>query len=80
MAKDDLDASVREESVATRKRLATKLVPGPRERLRLPDGLRGPGRGQIGVWLPGRSDGSTPATVPAPIKQPRWTAPGGRPL
>ena len=36
MAREDLDASVREESAVTRKRLATKLVSGPREILRLP--------------------------------------------
>ena len=36
MAREDLDASHREESEYTRKRLATKLVPGPKERLQRP--------------------------------------------
>ena len=36
MAKDDLGASVREEESRNQKRLAAKLVPGPRERLAKP--------------------------------------------
>lgn len=36
MARDDLEASLREENANTYKRLAAKLVPGPRERLSKP--------------------------------------------
>ena len=36
MAREDLDVSHHEESEFSRKRLATELVPGPRERLHRP--------------------------------------------
>ena len=36
MARNDLDASLREENEANQKRLASKLIPGPRERLHRP--------------------------------------------
>ena len=74
-AREDLTASVKEENVCTRKRLATKLVPGPRERLSRP--------------LPGPLSGPPPSTLtagrprnhaaPGPSgKRPRWTDPESR--
>ena len=73
MAREDLAASIREENVSTQKRLATKLLPGPRERLGRP---MIPNRG-IPVGRLALGDGtSTTATNPAPgpaIRQP----PGG---
>lgn len=36
MARNDLDASLKEENEANQKRLASKLIPGPRERLHRP--------------------------------------------
>ena len=74
MMRDDLDASIREESACTKKRLATKLVPGPRERLRAPE------EHNIEVRLPNKTGGSrvVPATSAAsgpPGKRPRWMAP-----
>lgn len=36
MAKEDLNASVQAENAATQKRLAVKLLPGPRERFSRP--------------------------------------------
>ena len=36
MAREDLEASIKEESVSTQRRLVTKLLPGPRERLSKP--------------------------------------------
>ena len=44
MAKEDLDASMREESSATQKSLAAKLTPGPRDRLHCPMPIALPAR------------------------------------
>ena len=62
MARRDLDASISEESAANQKRLASKLIPGPRERLRRPAEESRPVRssGTVG-HLPG--------------KRPRWSVP-----
>ena len=67
MAREDLDASMKEEGLMTQKRLASKLMPGPRERLSRPMIGRGP------------SPGGPPASI-APIagpsgKRPRGSAP-----
>ena len=67
-AREDLAASAREESACTRKRLATKLVPGPRERLSrpLPPSTMTAGRPRS-------------QAVPGPSgKRPRWTDPESR--
>lgn len=47
MAREDLGASLREENACTQKRLATKLIPGPRERLNRP-------MDDVGLALPAR--------------------------
>ena len=91
MAREDLAASIREENVCTQRRLASKLLPGPRERLSRP---MIPSRG-IPAGRPALIDG-TPSTNPAqgptgrqPLsnlgtvpsaagpsgKRPRWTGP-----
>ena len=65
MARDDLDASQKEENAATRKRLAAKLVPGPRERLSRPA-------------LPSRQPPRPPHTAAASEpsgKRPQWSVP-----
>ena len=76
MAREDLDASVSEESAFARKRLASKLVPGPRERLRVPEPVLEP-------RLPGRvsttRDQDARSAGP-PGKRPRWLAPASRQL
>ena len=78
MAREDMEASIREESACTRKRLATKLIPGPRDR------LHGPATAPINVRLPPLGDNRAvdaleSAAIP-PGKRPRWTAPGRRVL
>ena len=65
MARADLDASLREENEANQKRLAAKLIPGPRERLqRPPSGRTDPGASQA------LQSG----------KRPRWAGPSRRPV
>ena len=65
MARDDLDASQKEENAATRKRLAAKLVPGPRERLSRPvPPARQPPRPAL-----------TAAASEPSGKRPRWSVP-----
>ena len=68
MARDDLQASLNEENENAKKRLASKLVPGPRERLSRPLPAHGPLR-------------SRNAGAEAPPKHPRWAVPdrGTRP-
>ena len=78
MARDDLGASLREENANTQKRLASKLIPGPRERLGRP-------MDEVRMALPARVRGPPPAaldpTGPGPVgKRPRWSAPDRRPL
>ena len=67
-AREDLAASAREESACPRKRLATKLVPGPRERLSRP-----PPPTSMTAGRPRRQADPGP-----PGKRPRWTDPGSR--
>ena len=67
MAKEDLEASMREENAANQKRLATKLVPGPRERLRRPDPGVPP--------QPMRAAAVMPRTTAPSGKRPRWSGP-----
>lgn len=65
---------MREESAFTRKRLAKKLVPGPRERLRAPEPR------PLDVCLPNQTDPrGGPKACPFG-KRPRWLAPNKRPL
>ena len=66
MARDDLEASMREEDSRNQARLAAKLVPGPRERLAVPQ----------------LADRSGVRNRPAPLsstvpsgKRPRWSGP-----
>ena len=76
-AQEDVLASMQEENSFTRKRLATKLVPGPRERLSRPPPTRGAdlGRGPI---APSSGPSSTSSGRP-PGKRPRWAMPDRRP-
>ena len=72
MAKEDMAASLREENEMTQRRLASKLVPGPRERLSrpLPEVRAGPVR----------LAGSDPLQAGPSGKRPRWSVPDrGRP-
>ena len=79
MAREDLGASLREENSNTQKRLASKLVPGPRERLGRP-------MEAVRMALPARVRGTPPPIAPDPAgpgpvgKRPRWSAPDRRPL
>ena len=63
MARKDLQASMNEESAANQKRMAAKLIPGPRERLSRP-----PGAAAVRV-RPG------PALTSGSGKRPRWSGP-----
>ena len=74
-AKEDLLASVKEENVCTRKRLATKLVPGPKERLNIPiqGATGGPVAAAVTTGRPRPQASSGP-----PGKRPRWTDPENR--
>lgn len=74
MARQDLEASLREETSATQKRLAVKLMPGPRERLNKPMTVRGdqPSRPVPSIIGPR----TAPSTTAGPSgKRPRWSAP-----
>lgn len=79
MAREDLDRSLQGENTRNQKRLAAKLVPGPKDRLKLPmqaaaTGSRVcPGGNGIGC---GKNPGES-AGVP-PGKRPRWNAPSGQ--
>ena len=67
MAREDLDASMREEGMLMQKRLASKLMPGPRERLSRPMASRGsnPGGPPVNVVAIAGPSG----------KRPRWSVP-----
>ena len=78
MAREDLEASMRHENLHHQKRMAAKLVPGPRERLSRPS--------HPPIRLPPPRD--PPVSTGAEIdngamaggsngRRPRWTAPGG---
>ena len=75
MAASDLEASLSEENALNQKRLAAKLIPGPRERLQRPiiDGKAPPAP---------RTRTATPSDRgPGPSgKRPRWAGPPGRHL
>ena len=84
MARDDLDASTKEENACTMKRLAAKLVPGPRERLRLPAPRNDIAAQTSGVRRREEAEhlrnGQTLAPAAGPSgKRPRWAAPDRRP-
>ena len=74
MAREDLEASLREENAHAQKRMAAKLVPGPRERLNRPI------TGAVTLAAT-RSVASferdVPATAPSG-KRPRWSVPDRR--
>ena len=74
MARRDLEASMREEASATQKRLAVKLVPGPRERLNKPMVVRVEQQGRPVPSLLGPKPTSAPVAGPSG-KRPRWSAP-----
>ena len=66
MAREDLEASHREENARHQKRLASKLVPGPRERLREQTPIVNVTAGPGGFSVVGE---------PPAGKRPRWTGP-----
>ena len=77
MARNDLDASLREENEANQKRLASKLIPGPRERLHRP---AIEARTAL-ASRPTRAAGSEPNIGAGPSgKRPRWSGPQRRQL
>ena len=77
MAKEDLAASMHEESAHTRKRLATKLVPGPRERLARP--LPSNDLATHDRLSTRRQPHPEPPVAGPSGKRPRWSVPeGGR--
>ena len=77
MARNDLDASLREENEANQRRLAAKLIPGPRERLHRPaveartEQAPRPSR----TVVPETGGGAGPSG-----KRPRWSGPQRRQL
>ena len=76
MAREDLGASLREENAHTQKRLAAKLVPGPRERLQRPPldtNANGPLRSMTSRGPP-QASADPPVAAPAG-KRPRWSMP-----
>ena len=66
MAQEDLETSIREESSRHQKRLASKLIPGPRERLNRPLPIVSVEAGPSGIRV-----------VPPAVQgqRPRWAAP-----
>ena len=73
MAASDLEASLREENAANQKRLAAKLIPGPRERLQRPLTETRATQRSRGVRAPAAIE-----CAPGPGKRPRWAAPHRR--
>ena len=74
MAKEDLVASMKEENAANQKRLASKLIPGPRERLQRP-------AAEPGVPpQPVRAVPTLPKQLAPSGKRPRWSGPARRHL
>ena len=67
MAKKDLEDSLSEERAANQKRLASKLIPGPRERLNRP----------VDMLIERARVGPQPSAPPG--KRPRWSGPPRRP-
>ena len=74
MAREDLESSIREEQQAQGRRMAAKLIPGPRERLSIPMIATIPSGGAAG----GDRDLLT-ARQNTTGKRPRWSGPLGRP-
>ena len=75
MARADLEASMREENANTNRRLAAKLVPGPRERLsRLVPEVRA----SRAVAIPSGTSRPNPPALPSG-KRPRWSVPDRTP-
>ena len=69
MAREDLEASMREEDSRNQARLAAKLVPGPRERLAVP----------LAGDRPGTGSRPAPRSSAAPSgKRPRWSGPAAK--
>ena len=76
MAKEDLEASVREENSQVKKRMALKLVPGPRDRLSVPVQ---DARITAPPLLRSKTPNAASAPTPAPSgKRPRWSVPDRR--
>ena len=71
MARADLDASMKEEGLAIQKRLAAKLMPGPRERLSRPMAMRADAQLSL-------APAAAPVAGPSG-KRPRWSVPDRRP-
>lgn len=66
MAREDLEMSMRDENSRHQKRLASKLVPGPRERLSKP----------MPTTIQARGPGTLrPMDKSMPGRRPRWTVP-----
>ena len=78
MAKADLEVSKREEDTFNQKHLASKLVPGPRERLRRP-AIKSREVWKSGGGGLGAAAGRPLVAGPSDGKQPRWTVPDRRP-
>ena len=81
MAREDLGASLREENAHTQKRLAAKLVPGPRERLGRP---MLESRGGVPTGMASTRTNPQDTADPSPGqfpsgKRPRWSVPDRRP-
>ena len=78
MARHDLEASLREEDAANQKRMAAKMIPGPRERLR-----RAPmeASAQLPITaIPTRALARSEPPITQCGKRPRWAAPPRRPV
>lgn len=79
MAKDDLEASMQEESTQVKKRIALKLVPGPRERLSVPikdTRLPAPPPPRSTKTHGLAAGSAAPSALPG--KRPRWSVPDRR--
>ena len=84
MAREDLEASVKEENSFHKKRMAAKLVPGPRDRLRVPPSSL-LAAASTSTITRSRDIARIPATATAPVlpgrvaagegRRPRWKAP-----
>ena len=77
MAREDLEASLREEDSANQRRLAAKLIPGPRERLSRPMILAPMSSGSTVPLSVGalRKDPVAAGRDPAKTQRTRWSGP-----
>ena len=73
MARNDLEASLKEENEANQKRMAAKLVPGPRERLHRPE------PNTLRATRPVALTSSAAGAAGPSGKRPRWSGPPRRP-